>query len=157
MVAKLGAAGTWGASGAIGGFSSRQVARTSVLAAPIRAARAMVRQARMGKASGPARVEPCLRTSRATVVHCVTAYLAGRSRKMAGPECCEDPTRIRTCGARGEARTRQCRARKSGGSLHPLDGLAPQARPGGAGLHPGSLGEVAEPAGIVLLEPGDCL
>src|SRR5437588_12374426 len=43
------------------------------------------------------------------------------------------------------------------GLVHPLDGLAPQTRPRGAGLDPGSLGEVAEPAGIVLLEPVDCL
>src|SRR5438270_677065 len=43
------------------------------------------------------------------------------------------------------------------GLVHPLDRFAPQARPAGAGLDPGSLGEVAEPAGVVLLEPIDCL
>src|SRR5207302_3094970 len=97
------------------------VARSSALAAPIRAARAKVQQAGMGKASGRARVEPCLRTSRAAVVHCVTACPAGRCRKMAALECCEDPTRIRTCGAPGEARTRHSWARKPDVSLHPFD------------------------------------
>src|SRR6184192_3067722 len=53
------------------------------------------------------------------------------------------------CGAWGEAWTRQ--------SLHALYVLAAQPRPGGARLHPGSLGEVAESAGIVLLEPVDRL
>src|SRR2546423_11631000 len=43
------------------------------------------------------------------------------------------------------------------GLVPPAARFAPQARPAGAGLDPGSLGEVAEPAGVVLLEPIDCL
>src|SRR2546430_1671415 len=51
-------------------------------------------------------------------------------------------------GAGGEKRGRDS-------LLHTLFGFTPQAGPGGARLHPGSLGEVAELAGVVLLEPVD--
>src|SRR5919197_4552623 len=153
MVAKLGAWG-WegGASGARDELSSRQVARSRTLATPIRAPRATVRRARMGKASG--RLGSSLAFARVVrpVFNWVTDYLGRCCGKNAGVLCCNDPTSNRNCGPRGDARTRQyC----SGGSLHPLDRLALQAGPSGARLHPGSLGEVAESAVMVLFEPGD--
>src|SRR2546423_10939105 len=109
MVAKLGPAGPGGASGAIGGFSSRQVARSSALVTPIRAARAMVQLARMGKASGRARVEPRLRTSRAAGVHCVTDCVAGCYCQTRDPTLLRRSNMNREFPRAGEARTRHSR------------------------------------------------
>src|SRR5256885_10222348 len=117
----------------------------------------MARLARMGKASGRARVEPCLRTSRAAGVHCVTDCVADCYCRTRDPMVLRRSNMKWEFSALGRSADATLMSGMFRASLHALDGLALQARPGGARLHPGSLREVAEPAGIVLLEPGDCL